>query len=521
MTDTRDNNPFMPWVPRPLGIAILLLMFVPPTFSGGAYLSTIAETSGSMGVWAEDIQLASFFTSIGMCLFPPFMVRFLQARKIKQTYLICFGALIVLNIGCATVSSLPALLALCVATGFVRVVVMLNCTFTIAPYMTGMNTLDMFTMTETPTPEVQYALERKRTILMPVLYFYILIISQLGNILTAWRAYHYHWQDAYQAVAIMLGVAMLLVICTMKDEDRKWDYKPEWSMVPDMLLMCAALCCLAYVLVYGKNMDWFDSRRIRIASAAGCIAAGILLWRMTQKRPCHYLPPGIFAYRNVWMSMLLFFLTMLFNAASMFTNTLAHLASPVDNLHTASLNAWAMAGCAAGLVISILLIRFKVRFRTIFAAGLLLMAGANASLYFRYASVVEFSFMAWPTVLNYAGMLMLYSLAAAFGMKSLPARHLATFVFLMIWMRNAIAPVAGASFYANRLQERQQFHIERLVQDATPESQSPAAIMSLSRRVTVQAAIVAMKDLSGQTVVLILASVGLVWLLPYHKGEST
>ena len=106
----RNNHPFHEWVPRPIGILVLLLMFVPPTFSGGAYLCNISEMSGSLGVWTEDIQLASFFTSIGMCLFPPFMVRFLQARRIRQTYLWCFLLLIPLNYICAVATSVPLLL---------------------------------------------------------------------------------------------------------------------------------------------------------------------------------------------------------------------------------------------------------------------------------------------------------------------------------------------------------------------------------------------------------------------------
>ena len=196
MSEQSSNFPFYSWVPKPLGIVIMLLMFVPPTFSGGAYLCNISEMSGDLALWTEDIQMASFFTSIGMCLFPPFMVRFLQARRVKQTYLMGFFLLILLNGICALTTSRIVLFASCFFIGIVRIMLMLNNTFTIAPYLTGMNTLAMFTMTEEPSPAVQYQLERKRTFLMPVLYCLILLISQLSNMLLSWFAYEYRWQDA-------------------------------------------------------------------------------------------------------------------------------------------------------------------------------------------------------------------------------------------------------------------------------------------------------------------------------------
>lgn len=193
MENKHNKFPFYQWMPKPLGVLILMFLFISPTFSGGAYLSNLNEMQGELGLLAEDIQLASFFTSIGMCLFVPFMVRFLQARSVLRTYLWCYGLLIPLNYICAVTTSVPVLLATCLLTGFVRVIVMLNCTFTIAPYLTGVNTLSMFTMTETPTPEMQYKMERMRTFLMPVLYCFILLIAQSSNIITAWFAHEYSW----------------------------------------------------------------------------------------------------------------------------------------------------------------------------------------------------------------------------------------------------------------------------------------------------------------------------------------
>lgn len=479
----KNNYPFHKWVPRPIGILVLLLMFVPPTFSGGAYLCNIGEMSGGLGVWTEDIQLASFFTGIGMCLFPPFMVRFLQARRIKQTYLWCFLLLIPLNCICAVTTSVPMLLAACLLTGFVRIIVMLNCTFTIAPYLTGMDTLSMFTMTEEPSADVQYILERKRTFLMPVLYFFILLISQAGNVLTAWFAYEYRWQDAYFVVIGMLLVAMLLVVCTMPNEKKTQTYKVEWKKVPDMLLMAVALCCMAYILVYGKTLDWFCSGSIRLTIGLLLISCGTFIFlSLRHKGDEAYLPLRVFTYRNVRMSMLLFFLTMVFNSANIFVGTFAKISTPVNNLQNASLSGWAIAGCLFGLLLSILLIVKKVRFCTIFCVAFLLMAASNIYLYFQYRTMGLFGNMILPTILNYTGLLMLYSVVAAFGMKSLPSRYLATFVFLMIWMRNAIAPVVGSSIYSNWLNNKQQDYVTRLVQTVDSENALAATAFLQTKR---------------------------------------
>lgn len=507
-------------------------------------MSNLGEMSGALGVMAEDIQLAGFYTSIGMCLFVPFMLRFLQVRRIRETYLWCFGLLILLNYVCAVTASTGVLLAACLLIGFVRIIVMLNCTFTLAPYLTGVDTLAMFTMTGPVTPEVQYRMERMRTFLMPVLYCFILMIAQSSNVVTAWFAYEYCWQDAYYGVIGMLLGAIVLVVVTMPREEKRQPYRIEWRKVPEMILMTVALCSMAYVLVYGKTLDWFDSGSICVATAAMLIASGAFVLLALRNGDNAYLPPGVFRYRNIWMSMGLFLIAMIFNSANMFVGSFAKISTPAGNFHSALLSGWAIAGCLAGLIISLVLVSGKVRFRTVFIVGFLLMALSDGMMYFQYRTEGLFDNMAWPMILNFTGLLMLYSLVAAFGMKSLPSRYLVTFVFLMIWMRNAIAPVIGASVYSNALNERQQYYVTRLSQDIDDVSPTASAVhrgttqamraagrgsseaesaslTSLKGKVTLQATIVAMKDITGNTVVLILLTACIVFILPYHRHETT
>lgn len=544
MENKRNNFPFYQWMPKPLGILILLFLFIPPTFSGGAYLSNLNEMSGELGLMVEDIQLASFFTSIGMCLFVPFMVRFLQARSVRRTYLWCYGLLIPLNYICAVTTSVPVLLAACISIGFVRIIVMLNCTFTIAPYLTGVNTLSMFTMTETPTPEAQYKMERMRTFLMPVLYCFILLIAQSSNIVTAWFAYEYCWQDAYYATIGMLLVSMLLVLFTMPDIRNSEKYRIEWNKIPEMIFMGIALCSMAFILAFGKTLDWFDSRWIITSTAIMFLSIGFFLMASMRNGDDAYLPLGVFRYRNIWMSMSLFLIAMIFNSANIFVSSFSKISTAINNYHSASLSGWAIAGCLIGLILSLILVLKKVRFRTVFIIAFIFMALSNSLLYFQYQTAGLFENMIWPTVLNFIGLLMLYSLVAAFGMKSLPSRYLATFVFLMIWMRNSIAPVIGASIYSNWLNDRQQYHVSVLSEEiaasnplaahaytqniaiakasgkGTFEAEQFSSIV-MKGKTTIQATIVAMKEITGNTVILILIAAGITFMLPYYKKETT
>ena len=105
------NYPFYPWVPKPLGVLVLLVLFVPLFFSGGTYLSNINEMAGSMGTLTEEFQFLSFCASIGMSMVFPFMLPYLQARNVKHVYLGGYALLALFNGICAVPQSIPLLMA--------------------------------------------------------------------------------------------------------------------------------------------------------------------------------------------------------------------------------------------------------------------------------------------------------------------------------------------------------------------------------------------------------------------------
>ena len=536
----KTSYPFYPWMPKPLGALVLLALFVPLFFSGGTYLSNVNEMAGSMATLTEDFQFLSLCASIGMSMMFPFMLPYLQTRNVKHVYLCGFALLTLLNGLCAVVQSLPVLTVCCFLIGFVRVALVLNTTFVLAPYLLGIQTLDMF-LYEPRTPQEASQNDHARTLLMPVLYAYILCIVQLSNYVAARVAYDYAWPYTYLLVMGMTLAAMLVVLLTFCHAPTH-KCRRLWHLLPEALSLSAAMAGLCYMLVYGKTYDWFDTPSMRTALAATLLCAGLYLWLATGRAPL--LSLGIFRHRYTWYATGIFLLLMLVNSSTLFVTTYLKLSTAASNLHSAAVSCWAIPGCLVGLALAAVCVQRGLHFRYIFAAGFLLMLCANLYMYFHYQPTGLRSHTVLPTLLHYAGMLMLYSVTCAFAMKHLPVRHFATWLFLMVAVRNVVAPAIGTSVYGNWLQERQQRYVARLAQDIcqdNPQAAAPflqtahlsqmqghddleasrLASTRLKGQLTLQATLVAMKDITGSTIWICLGSTLLALLIPYYRNERT
>ena len=485
-----DNYPFFSWMPKPLGIALLMLMFAPLMFAGGTYLTNVAEMVGSTGLWTEDFQFISSCSFIGMALFFPFMVRFLQTRNVKKVYVGGLLLLILINTVLAHTTSVAVQCALCMVLGFIRVMLVLNTTFVIAPYAFGLDTLSMFTAKALPAPNVQYAMSHMRGLLLTVLYLLIMSLIQLSNYMVGWVAYEYQWHYSYDLVNIILGVALLLVWVTMTPAKRNTNhYIIPWDMAGEAVLTACFLCASCYVLLYGKTLDWLSSASICLCIAVALVSLGMLVCIETAKRGNVYLDLRVFLRRDVWIGIAVFLVTVLANYGNTLMLSFIKTASSASNLHGAALSLWNILGCVAGSLLSAVMILRRVRYKYIFGTGLLLMCVSNIFMYFQYQPQGMYDNMILPSVVNYAGMIMPYVATCAYGMNRLPAWMLPTWLFLMIAVRNVVAPAVSMSLYSNLMQDKQMYYITRFVQDA------PALVDAV--KVNSSAALVAMKDVTG------------------------
>lgn len=538
----KENYPFYDWMPKPLGCLVLFLMFFPVTFSGGAYMNNLAEMAGGMGVQNEGIQMASYATSIGMALFAPFMAGFMTVRRVKHVFMRAMLLLLALNAVIATTDNVVVTIAACLFIGFFRVMLMMNITFTLVKYGMGIDALSQFVLTEEPSQDDREKAEHARSWQMAGYYGVMLMIAQLGNVLTAYYAWHATWRHVYYVVMVMLLVALILVKFTMPNEEKSVAYQWEWKKIPVVVCLGVMMVSLCYVLVCGKTLDWFSSPRIVYTTAIFLVSTAGYFFLSTNHLGEDSMRWQIMGLKNVWLSALLFTVLMILFSCSMFVSTFAKLSTQASNFDAGMLASWAILGCFIGLLIAAAMAFARIHFRWILAVGFGLLFVADVYLYFQYQTEGSFDHMVVVTVINYAGLFIPYAMLVPLGMKHLPVRYMTTYIFVMLLFRNALAPVAGMSLYTNWLQERQQHYIHRLAQNVDYENQQAAtydygmrrmgqakggstleaqqlSATAMRGKITVQATLVAMRDITGTSIWLLVGTIAFVLFFPYHRDE--
>lgn len=537
--------PFHSKVPKLVGVLIFYWMFVPLFFMGGTYVGSLNEMTASTGELIENFQLINLCGYIGMALVFPIMIPYLRTRNIRLVYVVGFLILAALNLICAKQESPVSMLICTVAMGMARMFIVLNTTFSLSTYFTGMPMVDFFSLKELPPSDRQYRMDHMRTLFFPCLYGYIFCIVQLGNFFSSWVANGFNWTDYYYLVAGLMVFTAALAYFTMPAYISEGNYKIPFSRLVDMFLAAIALSGFCYLMFFGKTYDWFESNYIRIAMIVTMTAGAAFILLQLHAGRYRYLELGIFRYRNTWIGILIFMLVMLVNTPSqLFIGSFAKIGSASGNLEAQALMKYAIYGCILGVTISLVMIVKRMKFRFIFALGFLLVTISNVYMYFQYQTEANISNLHWPILINYMGWIMPYSVACAHGMKNLPAKYLPTWLFIIVAVRNVMAPAVGTSVYSNWLQERQQFHTEELVQNVDitnqyavqnfSQSSKLAASKGLNRaeteqfatsalatKIRQQATIVAMKDITATTIWLCVGCTLICLILPYHRQEKT
>ena len=537
------NYPFYNWVPKPVGIILLILLFIPILTVGGVYTANSGEMTSGLGIQSEHIQFVGFVTSIGMAAFAPFFYQLVCIRREKMMCVVGFSLMYILSYVCAVTDSI-FLLALCsLIMGFLRMVLMMVNLFTLIKYAFGMEPTRNITPGMEPTTEDGWdSLDAEKSKSMPIIYLFFMILGQIGTSLTAWLAYEYQWQDVYYYMMGMTLVAILIIMVTMPYHSyNNRRFPVNFRKFGSVAVFSAMMTCIVYVLVYGKTLDWYSDSTI-IRSTVLAVVFGAAFFYMESSGRSPYFMMEVFRLRTINMGIVLFLLLMIFNTSSMFVNVFTGVGMKIDNWQNAALGNWSMLGYFIGAVIAILLGSKGVKLKYLFGMGFFLIGMSALFMYFEVQTAGLYERMKYPVIIRSAGMMLIYSLAAVHANQRMPYKYLSTWICIMLSVRMVLGPAIGTSLYTNVMQHRQQHYITRFAHDvdrvvaqnaasydqtvrgmryqgkSETEAENMAAI-STKGKVQVQATLSAVKEMSGWTFYGCMISMLFVLVYPYRKRK--
>ena len=535
------NFPFYDWVPKPLGIIFLMLLFIPIMTVSGAYSANSSEMVGGLGILSEHISFVGFCTSIGMAAFSPFFYDLVCIRREKFMCLVGFIILSLLSFVCANTDSIFLIATCSLVMGFVRQTLLMCNLFTLIKYAFGIEATINVTPGNEPTDEKGWdALDKEKTTSMPTIYFFFMILGQIGTWLTAWFAYHYEWQYVYYFMMGAMLLAVIIIMFTMPFNGYEGGKIPitfsKFGNVTVFSLMC---CSFIFIMVYGKVLDWYDHPYIRWATLICIVFTSLFVWlEKTQRSP--YFLLSAFRLKSIQGGILLFLGLMILNSSQMFVNIFVGVGMKIDNYQNAVLGNWVLVGYFLGLVMAVISSAKGISLKWLFFLGFVFIGLAALYMYFEVQTAGLYDRMKWPVIIRATGMMLLYSVTAVYANQRMPYKFLSTWVCIMLTVRMIVAPGIGSALYSNVLQYRQQYYITRYSHDynrtetstdatykqtirgmkaqgrSDAEAETMAA-MSLKGNVQVQATLSAVTEMAGWTFYACFACAGIVIAVPWTK----
>jgi MFS transporter, DHA2 family, multidrug resistance protein len=443
-----DQQIFKKWVPRWLIFVTTILLLVPTLLLFAMSTANVPAAVGYYGIEPADVQFSLLVFYAAIAAFTPLETRFFNRIATKEYLLICLSLQILLAYGVYHSSSLSIILPIRFVQGIV------NCGTT----SICLNLL-FRQLHSNYAREIGYA----------IFYGLILCVSPLTSLLAAPLIDQYDYNVIYKAITfcIIPGAIMLLSIMHNIRLSRKTPlYQLDWV---SFVLYASALILIAYMLVYGQQLNWFDSRVICV----GVLVAPFLLmlnyWRQKSlKRP--YIHTEIFRYKNVWIGLLL--LVVLYLVRGSFNLTSQYFAQILgtDPLHTNRFLLWNVLGVVIGGIISTRLVLQKKSLRMLWCIGFATLACYHMMMVYLFSIEADLS--------NYVLLLMMQGLGAGllmapivlFIISSVPAAisKSASAIGVFVRFTTFSLSLASLNFYQLYLER---IHIDHLGDGLTRSSE--------------------------------------------------
>ena len=495
----------------------MFLVFIPSSMMTGTYIATVVQVSDALGTLSEDISMGVYATGVGLVVSCPLIPKLNVGITPKTLFLVPLIVEVILNVVCATIASIEALIVVCFLIGIFKGLLMQLTISYMMPFFSP-----------------------RRNIAVFYVRFYPLVIGlgQISMIITAQLAYHYQWQYVYYLIAILYLIAIIFffVFCRYAPRPTRVDVK-ELDIKGQMFISAAWLCVL-YVCNYGRTLDWFSSEKICILVALAPVFSLLFIYRMrTASHPFVSLHP--ISTGKCVVGYLFMFLASFFSINGVLISSYAGNILKLDNLHVNFLYMWIVPGLILGAMFCSWWYKHQFSLRYIVAIGFLCYVVYLANIYFNVSPDATYSPLMLSMLFSGIGMMVLYIAMGLYVSEGLLPSDGLSNVFYFLSFRTVLAPAVATCFYSNllyRLQLKGMTILSESMTDVNPiaadiynsafatatasghdyETACKLATKSLYVTLQQQSLLLSIKEIVGYALIAVIILAVVSFLIPFH-----
>jgi MFS transporter, DHA2 family, multidrug resistance protein len=227
--------------------------------------------------------------------------------------------------------------------------------------------------------------ERAREVSFSVFFGLILCAVPFNSFVTADLIDSGNYNIVYKVALFAFVPCLILLLLTMNNVRLKARFplhKLDWQ---SFSLYSIALSLIGYIMVYAQQYLWLEDPRIRFSVIGIIVCAIIFLIRQkSMKRP--YINLHIFRSRNFKVGLFVLFVMYICRFAAGVTTGFFSTVLRFDPRHVSYINLFNLAGLVIGVIIACCMILQKMRIRSIWVPGFILLLIFHSTMFFQFSS---------------------------------------------------------------------------------------------------------------------------------------
>lgn len=483
------------WVPKPVQLLLIvvftfLILAINPVNAGN-----IGMMVGDLGTMPEYLIMANFASFIGMATSMPLVLRTKLRFRSKEIMVASLAVTALLSFVIGTTNSPELIIVGSFLMGFFKMLMMME---VILPMM--------FILSP----------DGKRGKFYAIFYPFSIVSGNIAGYYLAKMAYQTTWQYPHLLTA---GICLLMIMISVLFQHnqrfaRKMPlYQIDWLSI---VFFTGTFLFMSYFLSFGKTLNWFDARNIRISFWGTLVSFVLLAVRQLQLKRS-YVSFSIFTKSNVQSGLLMLLFMGVFLGSSSLQNTFTVGILGYDMVTNASLNLMMIPGVILAGVVAYFWFKNEWPLKMFIFSGFAAFFLNSVIMYF--IMVPEINYESWflPMFLKGYGLSAIYIAVWFYILDKLEMEQMLQAIGLILVFRSFVVTAVFSSFFSWLQYQFQWETVNNFAVYLDGNLMSAQVALTGYKSIQLNAILAANKKIYG---LICIASIGMmIYVLQHHFGK--